>query len=152
MKHVSAGQVGGSVSAQTVTILPGSSNAPLRIDENPGFTPTITFRNFAAALAATLEFDLGVNLSPTPGFFGLDELVVSLLNPTTLSPLVPGLTGSGDVLSGNHDVYTACGRGARDCTRARRDSRTGFVSLGGSGLRRLRTIRWLEEAPQGLQP
>jgi len=95
-----------SVSVESAAMISGASSLALRVDEDNLVTPTITFRNFAANPVTLLEFDLGVNLSPTPGFFGLDELVVSLLKPT-LEPLVPGLTGSGDVLSMSASGYHA---------------------------------------------
>ena len=80
--------------------LDGSGSYVLRIDENPTFNPTITWRDFVGSTATTLEFDFA--------FFGdaagADELVFSLLDPVSLAPLVTGLTpGFGDFLAVHSD-------------------------------------------------
>jgi len=81
--------------------LDGSGNRVLRIDEDPVVTPTITWRDFLNPGATTLVFDFLFESTGAAGPFGPDELVVSLLNPSDLSPLVPGLNGVGDVLRYN---------------------------------------------------
>ena len=74
----------------------------LRIDEDPGVTPTITYtyRDFLPSAATTLSFYFEMTASNTPGPWGLDALVFSILDPVTLSPFpsLPGLYGFGDVL------------------------------------------------------
>lgn len=72
----------------------------LRIDENPGVTPTITYRDFLPSSATTLSFYFEMTASNTAGPWGLDALVFSILDPVTLSPFpsLPGLNGFGDVL------------------------------------------------------
>ena len=90
--------------------LNGSGGHVMRIDEDLAFTPTFTWRDFAGSSASTLEFDMAFSGSTTAGFFGLDRFVVSILDPTTLDPLLPGLTpGFGDVLAidANGLVHTA---------------------------------------------
>jgi hypothetical protein len=81
--------------------LDGTGSNLLRIDEDPIVTPTITWRDFVNPGATTLNFDFLFESTGTPGPLGPDELVVSLLNPDTLSPLVPGLNGLGDVVRYN---------------------------------------------------
>ena len=71
----------------------------LQIDEDPGVTPTITYRDFLPSAATTLSFYFEMTASNTPGPWGLDALVFSILDPVTLDPLLPSLTpGFGDVL------------------------------------------------------
>ncbi len=72
----------------------------LQIDEDPGVTPTITYRDFLPSAATTLSFYFEMTASSTPGPWGLDALVFSILDPVTLSPFpsLPGLYGFGDVL------------------------------------------------------
>jgi hypothetical protein len=72
----------------------------LRIDEDLGVTPTITYRDFLPSAATTLSFYFEMTASNTPGPWGLDALVFSILDPVTLSPFpsLPGLNGFGDVL------------------------------------------------------
>ena len=71
----------------------------LRIDEDLGVTPTITYRDFLPSAATTLSFYFEMTASNTPGPWGLDALVFSILDPVTLDPLLPSLTpGFGDVL------------------------------------------------------
>ena len=74
--------------------LNGTGSYVLRIDEDPVFYPTFTFRDYVGAPVTTLEFDVE--------FFGdvggYDELVFSILD-WDLNPLLTGLTqGYGDVL------------------------------------------------------
>ena len=78
----------------------GGGNYVMRIDEDPTFNPTITWRDFAGSSAAILGFSFQ--------FFGdaggQDELVFSILDPVSLDPLLPGLTpGFGDVLAVQSD-------------------------------------------------
>jgi hypothetical protein len=72
----------------------------LQIDEDPGVTPTITYRDFLPSTATTLSFYFEMTASNTSGPWGLDALVFSILDPVTLSPFpsLPGLYGFGDVL------------------------------------------------------
>jgi hypothetical protein len=77
--------------------LNGSGSWMLAIDEDLYVTPTITWRDYSASSAATIGLDLDFLASTTPGFFGYDQLVISLLDPSTFNPLVPGLYGFGDV-------------------------------------------------------
>jgi len=70
-----------SVTVETATIVPDVASPALRIDEDAIVSPTIAYRDFAASAGTVLEFDLGIKLSGTAGFFGLDELVFRLLNP-----------------------------------------------------------------------
>lgn len=71
----------------------------LQIDEDPGVTPTITYRDFLPSAATTLSFYFEMTASNTQGPWGLDALVFSILDPVTLDPLLPSLTpGFGDVL------------------------------------------------------
>lgn len=72
----------------------------LRIDEDPGVTPTIIYRDFLPSAATTLSFYFEMTASNTPGPWGLDALVFSILDPFSLSPFpsLPGLYGFGDVL------------------------------------------------------
>ncbi len=80
--------------------LDGTGNCVLRIDEDPVFTPTITFCDFSASTAVLLEFDMAFTGSTKAGFFGLDQFVVRLLDPQSLDPLLPGMTpGVGDLLA-----------------------------------------------------
>lgn len=99
----------GSVSAVSGSLV-GPGSFMMRMDEDPVFSSTIAFRDFAGSSATTLEFDLLFSGSDTVGFFGLDEFVVSILDPFTLDPLLSGLTpGFGDVFAVNADgaTYTA---------------------------------------------
>jgi hypothetical protein len=91
----------GSLNPASVLLASGSLNGTgshlMRIDEDPVVTPTIAFRNYSVS-SNILAFDLELATSGTLGPMGQDELVFSLLNSATLDPLVPGLTGVGDVL------------------------------------------------------
>ena len=77
-----------------------SGSFVLRIDEDPMFTPTITYRDFLPSTATTLSFDFKMNSTGVVGPFGQDALVFSILDPVTLNPFssLPGLYGFGDVL------------------------------------------------------
>ena len=88
--------------------LDGSGASVLRIDEDPFVTPTLTYRDYTGAAATSLSFDFQMFASNTVGPWGLDELVFSILDPVTLYPLLPDLTGFGDVLAVNADgmIYT----------------------------------------------
>lgn len=79
--------------------LDGTGNYVMRLDEDPVVNPTIVYRDYLIPDSAELSFDFEMVASDTVGFWGEDELVFSLLDPTTLDPLVPGLTGLGDVLA-----------------------------------------------------
>ena len=72
----------------------------LQIDEDPVFTPTITYRDFLPSTATILSFDFKMNSTGTVGPFGQDALVFSILDPVTLSPFssLQGLNGFGDIL------------------------------------------------------
>lgn len=90
-----------SLNPLSVGVFPGSlssGNWLLRIDEDLGVTPTITWRDFLPSTATTLSFDFKLISDGTVGPWGQDSLVVNLLDPFTLNPLVPGLYGFGDVL------------------------------------------------------
>lgn len=88
--------------------LDGSGASVLRIDEDPLVTPTLTYRDYTGSAATNLSFDFQMFASDTVGTFGLDELVFSILDPVTFAPLLPDLTGFGDVLAVNADgmIYT----------------------------------------------
>ncbi len=77
----------------------GVGSVVMRIDEDDAVTPTIVFRDYLSPVGTVLTFALGMTASDVEGFFGYDELVISLLAPGTFDPLVEGLTGNGDVLS-----------------------------------------------------
>lgn len=91
-----------SLNPLSVGVVPGSlsgGNWLLRIDEDPVFTPTITYRDFLPSTATTLSFDFQMTSTGTVGPWGQDALIVSILDPVTLDPLLPSLTpGFGDVL------------------------------------------------------
>jgi hypothetical protein len=89
-----------SVSVVSGTLLGGGSQV-MRISEDPVVTPTIVFRNYLSPDGTVLSFDYDVHASLAAGPLGLDELVVSILDPDTLEPLLPGVNGFGDVLSAN---------------------------------------------------
>jgi len=76
----------------------GSGSYVMRVDEDPLFTPTITYRDFLPSDATILHTEFEFFSDGTVGPFGQDALVASLLDPITLSPLITGLTGSGDFL------------------------------------------------------
>ena len=82
--------------------LDGSGSKVMHIAEDPVLTPTYVFRDFVVSGAGTIEFDFSLFGSGLVGPYGLDELVVSILDADTLSPLLPGLTpGFGDVVAAN---------------------------------------------------
>ncbi len=60
----------------------GAGTMLMRIDEDPGSTPTVAYRDYVGSGATTLTFDLGMTTSETVGTWGLDELVVSVYNYT----------------------------------------------------------------------
>lgn len=76
----------------------GSGKYMMRIDEDPNFTPTITYKDFLPSDATTLHMEFEFISDGTTGFWGPDALVASLLDPSTLDPLIPGLTTRGDFL------------------------------------------------------
>lgn len=81
--------------------LDGTGSKVMEINEDPVFFNTFVFKDFWGTSATSLAFDFQF-LSPTPtaGFFGYDEFVVSLLDANTFDPLLTGLTpGLGDILS-----------------------------------------------------
>ncbi len=88
--------------------LNGSGASVLRIDEDPFVTPTLTYRDYTGSSATSLSFDFQMFASDTVGLFGRDELVFSILDPVTFDPMLPDLTGFGDVLAINSDgmIYT----------------------------------------------
>jgi hypothetical protein len=88
--------------------LNGSGASVLRIDEDPFVTPTLAYRDYTGSAATSLSFDFQMFASDTVGLFGQDELVFSILDPVTFDPLLPDLTGFGDVLAVNYDgmIYT----------------------------------------------
>jgi hypothetical protein len=94
-----------SLNPDSVDVVSGSLDSTgsylLRIDEDLSWTPTITWRDFTNPGATSLSFDFLFESTGAVGPFGPDELVVSLLDPWTLDPLVPGLEGIGDVLRYN---------------------------------------------------
>lgn len=88
----------GSVS-QVAGSLDGTGNYVMRISEDPAVTPTIVYRDYPSRDGNVLAFGFELFASDARGFWGPDTLVFSLLNPQTLNPLVPGLTGRGDILA-----------------------------------------------------
>ena len=87
----------GSVSAVPGS-LDGTGSYVMRIDEDPVTFVTFTWQDYPGSDAQTLEFDLQMQASEVDGFFGLDEFVVNILDPDTLTPLLPQL-GIGGILS-----------------------------------------------------
>jgi len=91
-----------SLNPDSVGVVSGSLNGTgsylLRIDDL--YSPTITWRDFINPGAMSLSFDFFFQSAGETGFWGPDELVVSLLD-TAANPLVAGLTGSGDILRYN---------------------------------------------------
>jgi hypothetical protein len=86
--------------------LNGDGEFVMRIDEDPGAPPlmeTFAYRDYLSPHSDTLEFDLGLTTSTTAGSRGLDEFVISILDPA-FQPLLKGLTGTdidwaGDILA-----------------------------------------------------
>ncbi len=102
--------VNGSLNAASVNVVPGSIGGSgafvMRMDEDPAVTPTFAILDLSGSAATTLEFDLDFTGSATPGFFGLDQFVLSLLNPDSLDPLLPGLTpGFGDLFTADANGF-----------------------------------------------
>jgi hypothetical protein len=102
----SLGSFDRSLNPASVAVVSGSLNGTgsfvMRLDEDLSVTPTYALRDFLAPTATTLEFDLSFHGSGVAGPYGLDQIVVSLLDPVTLAPLMPGLTpGYADVLAVN---------------------------------------------------
>lgn len=96
-----------SVNATEGNLL-GDGDYVLRIDEDPGVTPTITFMDFTLSDAGLLSFTFDMVASTTAGPFGYDELVFCIVDPVTLQPLVPGLTiDFGDVLAADYEGITS---------------------------------------------
>lgn len=60
----------------------GSGSKLMRIDEDLGGTPTVTYKTYVGSGATALTFDIGMTTSETVGTWGLDELVVSVYNYT----------------------------------------------------------------------
>lgn len=93
----------GSLNPASVAVVSGSLDETgsyvMQMSEDPVFTPTIAYRDYISPDGAVLSFDFEMVASDTVGFWGADALVVSLLDPQTLEPLVPGLTGFGDILA-----------------------------------------------------
>ncbi len=102
-----AGTVGGfnvSLNPTAVSVIPGALNGTgdyvLQMNEDPAVTPTILFRDFSGSSATILTFDMSFTGSSTSGFLGLDNVIVRLLDPLSLSPLLSGVTpGFGDLLA-----------------------------------------------------
>mgnify|MGYP006304629107 FL=1 len=128
-----------SLNPDSVGVMPGSftdtGNFLMRIDEDPVFFPTIAYRDYSSPDGDVLTFDFELITTGEEGFFGPDEFVVSLLNPDTLGPLVPGLTDSGDVL-----VITAEGPVYSDTVAVQVIPAPGALLLGLIGVGTLR--RW----------
>jgi hypothetical protein len=78
--------------------LNGTGSFMMRIDEDPVVTPTIIYRDYSSPDGNVLTFDFELFAGDTQGFWGPDTLVFSLLTADTLTPVVPGLTGRGDLL------------------------------------------------------
>jgi hypothetical protein len=92
----------------TVEVVAGSLDGAglmvMRIDEDASVTPTLTFRVFTNSSATSLEFDFEFSTGDVAGVFGLDQFVVSLLDPATGDALLPALSeGLGDVLAVDFD-------------------------------------------------
>jgi hypothetical protein len=76
----------------------GSGNHVMQILEDPWFLSTLVYRDFYGFTGSVLSFDVEAELAPSDGFWPGDELVFSLLDPSTLDPLVAGFTpGFADV-------------------------------------------------------
>lgn len=69
------------------------------IDDTGGSPPwpVLAYKDYLDRDGDTLYLDIAVDLGSQSGFWGGDRLVLSLLDPWTLSPLVSGLSGLGDV-------------------------------------------------------
>lgn len=91
-----------SMNPDSVNIVPGASwsgNYMMRIDEDPMWTPTITWRDFPVSDAATLHMEFQFISSGASGEHGRqDALVAWLLDPIMPDPPILGLTGCGDFL------------------------------------------------------
>lgn len=134
------GSLGGfdaTLNPASVNVVSGSLNGTgsyvLQVDEDPAYSPTITFCDFAGSSATTLDFDISFSGSSSPGFFGLDDLVVRLLDPQSLEPLLQGLNpGVGDLLAVDEgSVQTA---GGVSFSPAQTVPAPGAIVLGSLGL------------------
>jgi len=71
-----------------------------QINEQQDVNPTMLRWQYPVAAGDMLTFEFGMQASETAGSWGLDELVFSLLDPSTGAPLGTGLTeGMADVLA-----------------------------------------------------
>ena len=79
----------------------GSGNLALRMDEDPSVSSILVFRDFFGFTGSVLSFDVEAELGTGSVAASLpdDQLVFSLLDPWTLSPLGAGFSpGLGDVV------------------------------------------------------
>jgi hypothetical protein len=132
--------------------LDGTGNYVMRLDEDPVVNPAIVYRDYLTPDGPELSFDLEMVAGATAGFWGEDELVVSLLDPTTSDPLVSGLTGLGDVLA-----VRASGVGYVDTVAvttvqipAPAALMLGFIGAGGVAAWRRRSGRWERHGQPGM--
>ncbi len=61
----------------------GAGSKLMRIDEDLGGTPTVTYKSYGSSIATTLTFELGMTTSETVGTWGLDTLAVDVRNPNS---------------------------------------------------------------------
>lgn len=108
LENFEAGDLGGfddSLNAAAVSPLAGSLDGfgqyVMAMNEDALVSPAIAFRTFTGSPGGgALHFDFEYTTTGAKGALGLDQFVVSILDPATLSPLLPGLTvGMGDVLA-----------------------------------------------------
>jgi hypothetical protein len=114
--------------------LDGTGSFLMRIDEDLAVTPTIVFRDYLSPSGSTLTFDFEMTASATPGPLGLDEFVVSILDPATLDPLFFGLTGSGDVLAIGADGFQHSGEAGVTVVPTPAGLLLGLIGFGVGGL------------------
>jgi len=121
--------------------LDGTGSLLMWIDEDPIFSSTIVFRDYSVSIGDTLTFDVETTLSTEPGFWGLDQFVVSLKDPDTGAPLLDGLTGFGDILAVDVGGFENTGGAEVTVVPAPAAVLLGLLGFGagGLGLRRGRT-------------
>jgi hypothetical protein len=93
-----------SLDSGYITVVPGawwSGACMMRIDEDPLYTPTVTWQGFIMPSGANkLRFEFEFIGSGVPGDSGLDQFVAKLLDQNLYPfPSIPGLTGFGDFLA-----------------------------------------------------
>jgi len=89
-----------STAAAVAGSLEGVGSDATRVGEEENLTPTMLRWQRSVTNGNMLTFEFGMNASEEAGHWGLDELVFSILDPATGTPLLMGLTdGMGDVLA-----------------------------------------------------